>query len=56
MRRFNVVVSDEAGEILDKYRDALGLKSLDNAMDKFLIEHKQAMMRPLSASPSQAGI
>jgi len=41
MRRFNVVVSDEAGAILDEYRDRFGLKSLDNAMDSFLKKIKE---------------
>ena len=40
-RHINVVISDEAGAVLDEYRDKLGLKSLDNAMDRFLIESKK---------------
>ena len=41
MRRFNVVVSDEAAEVLDKHRDSLGYKSLDNAMDDLLLGIKK---------------
>lgn len=41
MRRFNLVVSDEAGSVLDAFRDEGGFKSLDNAMDCFLMTHKK---------------
>ena len=41
MRRLNIVVSDEAGKALDMYRDARGLKSLDNAMDDLLLSRKE---------------
>jgi hypothetical protein len=41
MRRFNLVVSDEAGEVLDKHRDKGGFKSLDNAMDDLLLSLKE---------------
>lgn len=41
MRRLNIVVSDEAGAVLDRYRDANGFKSLDNAMDDFLLSRKE---------------
>ncbi len=41
MRRLNIVVSDEAGKALDRYRDAHGFKSLDSAMDCILIELKK---------------
>lgn len=37
MRRLNIVVSDEAGKALDRYRDAHGFKSLDSAMDELLL-------------------
>ena len=36
MRRLNLVVSDEAGAILDTIKTEGGFKSLDNAMDHFL--------------------
>ena len=36
MRRLNLVVSDEAGKILDTIKKEGGYKSLDNAMDNFL--------------------
>lgn len=41
MRRLNIVVSDEAGAILDKHRDINGFKSLDNAMDDLLLSRKE---------------
>ncbi|MCK9571297.1 hypothetical protein M0R72_20275 [Candidatus Pacearchaeota archaeon] len=41
MRRLNLVVSDEAGLVLDGIKKRGGFKSLDNAMDSFLIESKQ---------------
>jgi hypothetical protein len=41
MRRFNLVVSDEAGSVLDDFRDEGGFKSLDNAMDRFLLSKKE---------------
>lgn len=41
MRRLNIVVSDEAGAILDKHRDSNGFKSLDNAMDDLLLSRKE---------------
>jgi hypothetical protein len=37
MRRFNVVVSDKAGEILDKFKKDTTAKSLDEALDNLLI-------------------
>lgn len=37
MRRLNLVVSDEAGEVLDTIKKEGGFKSLDNAMDAFLL-------------------
>lgn len=36
MRRLNLVVSDEAGAVLDTIKTEGGFKSLDNAMDHFL--------------------
>lgn len=36
MRRLNLVVSDEAGAVLDIIKTEGGFKSLDNAMDYFL--------------------
>lgn len=36
MRRLNLVVSDEAGAVLDAIKIKGGFKSLDNAMDAFL--------------------
>jgi hypothetical protein len=41
MRRLNIVVSDEAGAVLDEHRDRRGLKSLDNAMDDLLLSLKE---------------
>ena len=41
MRRFNVVVSDEAGESLDDFKKAGGFTSLDTALDCFLMLHKK---------------
>jgi len=41
MRRLNIVVSDEAGAVLDRHRDARGFKSLDNAMDDLLLSQKR---------------
>lgn len=40
MRRLNIVVSDEAGAVLDRHRDARGFKSLDNAMDDLLSQKR----------------
>lgn len=37
MRRLNLVVSDEAGRVLDGIKKRGGFKSLDNAMDSFLL-------------------
>jgi hypothetical protein len=37
MRRLNIVISDEAGERLDEFKKSGGFKSLDNAMDCFLM-------------------
>lgn len=37
MRRFNVVVSDEAGLFLDIFKRDCGFTSLDTALDKLLI-------------------
>ena len=36
MRRLNLVVSDEAGKVLDTIKKEGGYSSLDNAMDAFL--------------------
>ncbi len=41
MRRLNLVVSDEAGAVLDTIKTEGGFKSLDNAMDHFLILRSQ---------------
>lgn len=43
MRRLNLVVSDEAGRVLDGIKKRGGFKSLDNAMDSLLlnIENKE---------------
>ena len=40
MRRLNLVVSDEAGAVLDTIKTEGGFKSLDNAMDHFLKQRK----------------
>lgn len=37
MRRLNLVVSDEAGKVLDDIKKRGGFKSLDNAMNAFLL-------------------
>ncbi len=36
MRRLNLVVSDEAGKVLDTIKKEGGYSSLDNAMDALL--------------------
>lgn len=41
MRRLNIAISDEAGEVLDRIRDAGGFKSLDNAVDNLLLSKKE---------------
>lgn len=41
MRRLNIAISDEAGAVLDKIRDAGGFKSLDNAVDSLLLSKKE---------------
>jgi len=41
MRRLNLVVSDEAGRVLDGIKKRGGFKSLDNAMDRFLLSKKE---------------
>lgn len=41
MRRLNLVVSDEAGKILDTIKKEGGFKSLDNAMDYFLRSYQK---------------
>lgn len=41
MRRLNIVVSDEAKEYLDEYRDANGFGSLDTAADNLLLSQKR---------------
>ena len=37
MRRLNLVVSDEAGKVLDTIKKEGGYSSLDNAMDALLL-------------------
>ena len=40
MRRFNIVVSDEAGEILDKLKKKNKWNSNDTAIDKIIMDKK----------------
>lgn len=40
MRRFNIVVSDEAGEILDKLKKKNKWNSNDTAFDKIIKSNK----------------
>jgi hypothetical protein len=44
MRRLNLVVSDEAGVVLDTIKKEGGFKSLDNAMDRFLLDAKKELL------------
>jgi hypothetical protein len=50
MRRLNLVVSDDAGRILDGFKKRGGFKSLDNAMDSLLLNIEKKNM------PDNAGI
>ena len=50
MRRLNLVVSDEAGRVLDGIKKRGGFKSLDNAMDSLLLNIEKKDM------PVMAGI
>ena len=41
MRRLNLVVSDEAGAVLDTIKTEGGFKSLDTAMNDLLLSQKR---------------
>lgn len=41
-----MVVSDEAGAVLDTIKRIGGFKSLDNAMDHFLLDAKKELPAP----------
>ncbi len=43
-----MVVSDEAGAVLDKHRDKFGFTSLDNAMDDLLLAKKREEESPMA--------
>ena len=38
MKRINVMVSDEAKELMLKYKEKNNISTLDETMDKFIIE------------------
>jgi len=40
MKRLNVMVSDEAKKILLKYKDEKNISTLDETVDKFVLEKK----------------
>lgn len=40
MERIQVTVSDEAGDVLREYKEKNKLKSKDDALNSFLLEHK----------------
>ena len=48
MRRLNLVVSDEAGRVLDGIKKRGGFKSLDNAMDSLLLNIEKREESPLA--------
>ena len=40
MKRINVMVSDEAKKVLLKYKEQNNFSTLDETVDKFILEHK----------------
>ncbi len=45
MKRINVMVSDEAKQVLVDYQKKRGLPTLDEAMDKLLLEWQTSIAR-----------
>lgn len=41
MKRINVMVSDEAKEIILKFKDEKGIRTLDEAVDTYILEHEK---------------